>query len=516
MRRKKTESISPYKIIVLDDEIGIIDSLTVVLTRNGYDVTGVTSPLEAIEMIRGGEFDLLVLDFLMQPINGDKVVARIREFNEDLYILLLTGHKDMAPPIETIRALDIQGYCEKSDKFDQLILLVESAIKSIMQMRTIRKFQDGLNKILGAVPKIYQLQPIGSILGGILLEVMYFVDSKNAFILVDSTEDMNSMHNSIFRGIGQYDKSIEEFMAMLDPELMERIGYARTNRTTERTDSGVILPLVNEYRQTLGIIYIESSNYESEIKLLEIYANQAASALNNAFLHSLVNTKNEELIRTYAELKKTYIDTIEALRLTVDAKDEYTCGHSDRVAYFSRKVGQGFGLLPEQLDLLATAGIFHDIGKIGPADDILKKSNELTEAEYDIIKQHPLKGAHILSALSMFQDVVPLVKYHHEWVDGSGYPEGLKGDQIPFLARILTVADAFDAMTTNRRYRDKLDIKLAEQQLINGAGVQFDAEIVDVFIKVIINHADEVMKNIEPTYVNLSKDDKLLGNSGSS
>jgi len=92
----------------------------------------------------------------------------------------------------------------------------------------------------------------------------------------------------------------------------------------------------------------------------------------------------------------------------------------------------------------------------------------------------------------------------------------LKGDQIPFLARILTVADAFDAMTTNRRYRDKLDIKLAEQQLINGAGVQFDAEIVDVFIKVIINHADEVMKNIEPTYVNLSKDDKLLGNSGSS
>ena len=164
MRKKKAESISPYKIIVLDDEIGIIDSLSVVLNRNGYEVTGVTSPLEAIEMIRNGKFDLLVLDFLMQPINGDKVVARIREFNSELYILLLTGHKDMAPPIETIRALDIQGYCEKSDKFDQLILLVESAIKSIMQLRTIRKFQDGLNKILGAVPKIYQLQPIGSIL----------------------------------------------------------------------------------------------------------------------------------------------------------------------------------------------------------------------------------------------------------------------------------------------------------------------------------------------------------------
>lgn len=507
MRRKKSESISPYKIIVLDDEIGIIDSLSVVLTRNGYDITGVTAPLDAIEMIRNGNYDLLILDFLMQPINGDKVVAKIREFNDELYILLLTGHKDMAPPLETIRALDIQGYCEKSDKFDQLILLVESAIKSIMQVRTIKKFQDGLNKILESVPKIYQLQPIGSILGGILIEVMYFVDSKNAFILVDSTENMNSMHNSIFRGIGQYNKGIEEFMAMLDPELMERIGYARTTMKTERLDTGVILPLVNEYRQTLGIIYIESASYESEIKLLEIYANQAASALNNAFLHSLVNTKNEELIRTYAELKKTYIDTIEALRLTVDARDEYTCGHSDRVAYYSKKVGEGFGLSTDELELLSTAGIFHDIGKIGTADDILKKSNELTSSEYDVIKQHPLKGAHILSALSMFQDVVPLVRYHHEWIDGSGYPEGLKGDEIPFLARIITVADAFDAMTSNRRYRSKLDIKHAKEQLLNGAGIQFDAEVIDVFNRVIIEHADEVMKEVEKTHIKLKKID---------
>jgi len=508
MRRKKTESISPYKIIVLDDEIGIIDSLSVVLTRNGYEITGVTAPLDAIEMIRDGNYDLLILDFLMQPINGDKVVAKIRAFNDELYILLLTGHKDMAPPLETIRALDIQGYCEKSDKFDQLILLVESAIKSIMQVRTIKRFQDGLNKILESVPKIYQLQPIGSILGGILIEVMYFVDSKNAFILVDSTENMNNMHNSIFRGIGQYDTGIEEFMAMLDPELMERIGYARTTMKTERLDTGVILPLVNEFGQTLGIIYIESANYESEIKLLEIYANQAASALNNAFLHSLVNTKNEELIRTYAELKKTYIDTIEALRLTVDARDEYTCGHSDRVAYYSRKVGEGFGLSTDELDLLSAAGIFHDIGKIGTADDILKKSNELTASEYDVIKQHPLKGAHILSALSMFQNVVPLVRYHHEWIDGSGYPEGLKGDEIPFLARILTVADAFDAMTSNRRYRSKLDVEHAKEQLLNGAGIQFDAEVIDVFIRVIIDNADEVMKEIETTHINLKKMDE--------
>ncbi len=127
--------MSEYNILALDDEIGIIDSLSVVLKRNGYGFEGVTSPYDAIERIKDGSYDMLILDYMMAPINGDKVVEKIREFNNDLYILMLTGHKDMAPPLETIKALDIQGYCEKTDKFDQLILLVESAIKSSFRKR---------------------------------------------------------------------------------------------------------------------------------------------------------------------------------------------------------------------------------------------------------------------------------------------------------------------------------------------------------------------------------------------
>lgn len=487
--------------MVLDDEIGIIDSLSVVLKRNGYSCEGVISPLEAIDKIKENSYDLLILDYMMFPINGDKVVEKIREFNSDLYILLLTGHKDMAPPLETIKALDIQGYCEKSDKFDQLILLVESAIKSIKQMKTIRNFKTGLNKILEAVPKIYQLQPIGNILEGILIQLMHLINSEAAFILVDSTENANNLHKSIFKGIGQFNKSIEEFMTMLDPVLMERIGYARTTKQIIKMESSVIFPLTNEYKQTMGIIYIESNHFEDDIKLLEIYASQAASALSNAFLHSLVNIKNEELSRTYTELRKTYVDTIETLRLTVDAKDEYTCGHSDRVSFYAKTVGEALHLSKEQLDLLAIGGIFHDIGKIGTTDDILTKSDKLNKAEYDIIKQHPLKGAHILSALSMFRDVVPLVKYHHEWYDGSGYPEGLKGEEIPLLARILAVADAFDAMTSNRHYRTKLDIEHSKEQLILGAKIQFDPEIVAVFIKEIIDRFPEITKELEQTYI---------------
>jgi HD-GYP domain-containing protein (c-di-GMP phosphodiesterase class II) len=499
MRKRKSEGVAEYNILALDDEVGIIDSLSVVLRRNGYGFEGVTSPYEAIDRVRTGRFDMLILDYMMQPINGDKVVEKIREFNNDLYILLLTGHKDMAPPLETIKALDIQGYCEKNDKFDQLILLVESAVKSIMQKKTIMQFRDGLSRILDAVPKIYQLQPIGNILEEILSEALELVKGTNAFVLVDNAEDLNSTHKSIFRGFGQYNTSIEEFMAMLDPTLMEHIGFARTMQQTERVPGGIILPLINELKQTIGVIYLESEFLDDTRKLLEIYAAHCTSAISNAFLHSLVNTKNDELNRTYEELRKTYIDTVEALRLTVDAKDEYTRGHSDRVAYFASKVGKAFQLSGHEVETLRISGIFHDIGKIGTSDEILKKTALLSNQEYDIIKQHPLKGAHILAAMSMFGDAVPLIRCHHEWVDGSGYPYGLKGDEIPFLGRILSVADAFDAMTSTRHYRSKLNLENAKDQLVKGSGTQFDKTVVDMFIPVIIDHFQEVMEEFDGT-----------------
>jgi putative nucleotidyltransferase with HDIG domain len=441
--------------------------------------------MEAIERVKKEHFDLLILDFLMYPIHGDKVVQTIREFNSELYILLLTGHKDMAPPLETIRALDIQGYCEKSDRFDQLLLLVESGIKSISQMRTIKKFRDGLNRILQAVPKIYQLQPIGNILEDILTEIMPLVDSENAFILVDDSMDMEAVNKSIFKGIGKYKAEINYFMEMLSPSLMEHIGFARISRQIVKLDQGVIIPLINEYQQAIGVIYVEGKNIDDGLKLLEIYSNQAASSINNAFLHSLVNVKNDELNKTYEQLKMRYMDTIEALRQAVDAKDYYTRGHSDRVAYYAVKVGESLGLYGTELETLRISGIFHDIGKIGTADDILLKTDKLDERELREIQKHPLKGARILSAVSMFKEVVPVVKCHHERIDGTGYPEGLAGEQIPILARIISVADAFDAMMSDRLYRSKLNLVEARQQLINGAGTQFDTRVVEHFIRLV-------------------------------
>lgn len=499
MRRSKLQTSLDYKILIVDDEIGIVDSLSVVFKRSGYHITGLTNPLEAVERIRNEKYDLLILDFLMYPIHGDKVVEKIREFNTDLYILLLTGHKDLAPPLETIKALDIQGYCEKGDRLDQLLLLVESGIKSISQVRTIRKFQEGLNKILQAVPKIYQLQPIDNILEDILSEILPLINSTNAFILVDDVTRISVGNNSIYKGIGKYKTEIEDFMEMLDPNLMEQIGSARVNKKAISLEHEVIIPLMNESQQDIGVIYVEGENINEGVKLLEIYAGQAASSISNAFLHSLVNIKNDELHITYEQLRERYMDTIEALRLVVDAKDIYTRGHSERVAYFSVKIGKAFDLTQEELELLRISGLFHDVGKVGTSDDILFKSAQLDEKEYEEIKKHPLKGAHILSAVSMFKEVVPIVKCHHERVDGMGYPEGLKKEDIPFMARIIAVADAFDAMISDRHYRLKLNFEDARSQLLQGTGTQFDEEIINKFVYE-LNDFDQMVEEIASTY----------------
>ena len=337
-----------YRIIAVDDEEGVLESLSVFLKRTDYEFVGVTNPVEAIETVKREHFDLMLLDFMMTPLHGDEVVEEIRKFNKELYILLLTGHKDLAPPLETIKRLDIQGYCEKSDKFDQLLLLIESGIKSIKQMNEIKRI-------------------------------------------------------------------------------------------------------------------------------------------------------NDELTESHEKLEQAYLDMVETLRFTVEAKDSYTRGHSDRVADYSVLIGEKVGLSQEQIKLLRIGGLFHDIGKIGIPDSILLKPDRLTDEEYSEIKNHPAIGAHILGSAEAFKEIVPIVKHHHEKFDGRGYPSGLKGDEIPYLARIAAIADTFDAMTSRRSYRNALDMQIVKDEIKRCSGTQFDPKLAEVFLDILDNDFDKV-REIQEKY----------------
>jgi len=474
-----------FKIVGIDDEIGVIKTLKVILEREGYEFTGFTDHNQAIESIKNNHYDLLILDFLLDNIDAKQVVSIIRGFNKDLYILLLTGHSESAPPMETLEKNDIQGYCTKSDDTSQLLLLVKSAFKSVFMMNDIKLTRNGLKNILKSVPEIYQLKPIDIILKEILKNLLLIIKSTDAFILVDNIIEDEESKKSFYKGIGKYDTNMETFAELFNPLCLMGAGSARLQMQATRFEEGVFFPLMSSQRESIGVMYADIDDDE-DINLIELFSIQAASSINNAFLHSLLNIKNTELSKTYEIIRTRYEETIDTLRLTVDAKDEYTRGHSDRVSKYAVQIGKCFSdITQHDLDLLRVGGTFHDIGKIGTTDDILLSDKKLESNEYLEIQKHPTTGAKILSALTMFKDIVPLVMNHHERIDGKGYPSGLNGDQIPFLARILSVADAFDAMTTNRVYRNKLSLDEAILQLEKSAGTQFDAIVVAKFVELI-------------------------------
>lgn len=322
MRRSRQIAENRISILTLDDDPIITSTIQAYFRRSGYQVDVENNPYNAINRIRNGSYDILLLDFLMTPICGDQVVEEIRKFNTDLYIILLTGHKSMAPPVKTIRQLDIQGYYEKDDRFDQLELLVESCVKSIRQMRQIREYQ--------------------------------------------------------------------------------------------------------------------------------------------------------------AELEKAYMQTIETLRYVVETRDKETRGHSERVSLLGVALAKELGMNEQEINMIRVAGLFHDIGKVGVPDAILLKNGSLTKEEFEQIKNHPIEGERILASYAPFKNTLPIVRGHHERYDGKGYPDGIAGEDIDLGARIIAVADSFDAMISNRTYRAGLGLDKTLAEITAGRGTQFDPKIVDI------------------------------------
>ncbi len=182
----------------------------------------------------------------------------------------------------------------------------------------------------------------------------------------------------------------------------------------------------------------------------------------------------------------------------IDAKDPYTCGHSDRVAEFARLISRELLLSEHLCEQVFMTGLLHDVGKIGVPDHVLNKPDQLTDQEFELIKQHPVIGFEILKHLENLSYVLPGVLHHHEAFDGSGYPHGLAGDQIPLCARILAVADAYDAMTSNRPYRRGMPTERAERILTEGAGLQWDPDCVDAFFRTVLNIRMVARQRITP------------------
>ena len=199
-------------------------------------------------------------------------------------------------------------------------------------------------------------------------------------------------------------------------------------------------------------------------------------------------------------LEKTHIEMVMAFSEALDAKDQYTAGHSRRVMEYSVGIAQHMKLPENEIERVKKAALLHDIGKIGIPDIVLHKAAKLTEEEFAVIKSHTEIGATILKSIKSFKDFVPSVYHHHERYDGKGYPHGIKGEKIPLHARIIAVADTFDAMTSNRPYRKAFPLETALSEMERNKGVQLDPNIAAVFLKIFKYSPYYFSRFMEPEY----------------
>jgi putative nucleotidyltransferase with HDIG domain len=209
---------------------------------------------------------------------------------------------------------------------------------------------------------------------------------------------------------------------------------------------------------------------QRDLYFLTIMSQKAALALENLAL--------------YENIYDNLISTLSAFVTAVEARDSYTHQHSNRVTEVALCIGQEMGLSKEDLNVLNFAGRLHDIGKIGIRDDILLKPGKLTPAEFEKIKEHPVIGANIIGQLGLWEREQQIIRYHHERFDGKGYPEGLRENHIPLLARILAVADAYDAMASDRAYRKKMETPIILEIIRENSGTQFDPVVAEAFFTV--------------------------------
>lgn len=497
-------NIEQNTILVVDDEKVIRELITEVLSDEGYPVHTAESGMEALELInQPNNYVLLFTDIMMPEMDGIELITAAREINPSLIPIVMTGYATL----ETARAAVKAGaydYVLKPFSLSEIKLAVSNALERYNLLRENARLRDltDLFEISENIAAIHHekdlmdfvleasLQRVGAERGSIMVpspDGQRLIMAARTGVYSDEVNIPVDINNSISGWVARnnlplcvQDLEHNDELSALSNHLQDNsfISVPMEFSASISGNGSSLLVHDSELPKVLAVLNVNQKRdggafSDGDLKVLNIIANQAAVALEN--------------VRLMDKIESTNMAALNSMARALEAKDQYTHGHSERVRNYAVMAAQHMGLSKEDQETLWLGAMLHDVGKIGVSDTILNKTEKLSDEDWEQIKLHPVIGYDVLHPLAYLNEQhLALIRSHHERLDGTGYPDGLTEDQQDMRVRILAVADTYDAMSGDRAYRKGLppEVIIEELEFCGGAN-KLDSTITELFIKLI-------------------------------
>ncbi len=510
------------KILVVDDEPKICHLIEELLKLEGYLVDVSFSGTDALERIKDCDYQMLITDLKMPGIDGLELISKAKEQNPEIRTIMVTGYTTVDTAVQSLRH-GVDDYIKKpfnifelKEAVEQVFNTSQVAKENEQKLKNLKRTNRELDinekgltekvqiageqltrankELVQRINELDTINEISKVITSVLdmdellhlclneingkLKVKHssimLIDEKRNELVVRASQGPRSMQiigkaQKLDEGVAG--RVVQDKKPILVKDIRHDSRFSSHERPDYKTKSFVSAPL-SLGQKILGVINIidkvsGESFCETDVNLLCTIAGQVSVAVENS--------------RLYEALEDNCLNMVEFLADSLEAKDHYTNRHSQKVAEYSSAIANVMGVSAKEKNTLLHASLLHDIGKIGISEQIFNKPDKLNDTEYNKIKSHPARGEEIIKPLGFLGETIRHIRGHHERFDGSGYPDRLGGEDLPLLTKILTVADAFDAMTSERTYRQPQKTNEAMLELKRMSGTQFDPSVVDAF-----------------------------------
>jgi len=474
--------MSKRVILVIDDERSICSMLQQYLDKIGFEVKVASHGKAGLDLLLHQKFDVIVCDIKMPEMGGIEVLKAIKKIDQMVPVLMTTGYPTMDTAIEALKQ-GAYDYLIKPFHLDELGEKIERALASAKLIEENILFSKivSLHEVSKAISSIHDVEKLFDMIIEYSMRVAQ-ADS-GTLLLLDKDDNLTVTRTSYKK---DHDSQLSEKDRMkiatwvLDDDeplfIDHNVDDVPLYEVLEKNQliSSITFPLKSPKR-TIGVLNLNravgSPSFSNiDLEVVNVLASQASISIDN--------------LVAYKKLSDQHHQTLKAFAFIVEKKDAQTNGHSERVMEFAKMLASRLRLSEEEQEIVKYGGLLHDIGKIGISEQILGKSGPLTEKQKKEIRKHPELGSQILADLPSMKSLLPVIYHHHERYDGTGYPDGIVGESIPIGARIVSIVDAYESMTSDRSYREKIEPQAALKILEQGLGTQFDPYIGKRFIEI--------------------------------